>query len=121
MGNFEAFIDDYMTYKTREFTAKQTTVGLASVIAAGTGTAIGVFSLIKLGLFVASVGSSVIPGINALGAPLGIMVPPYMIMHGLRAVARDNSWSQLDQSTRFNIIAGVCFIERFITLDFNNL
>lgn len=118
MKNFEAFISDYMEYRSSFFSVSQTTTGVAAILAAAGGGVLGVFGLIKLGLIIVSVSTSVIPGINALLAPLGIYVSIPMIKYGVMALARDDSWSRLDKTTRMNIIAGIVFFKDLLRLIF---
>ena len=118
MGNVEAFLEDYVTYRTRKFSKWQATQGAASIIFAATGVALTGYALFQLGTFVFC---TVIPGLQGIAAAIGVTLTPQVIAYGVRSLAQDDSWSQMDFDTRMNIIAGIDSFRRVISLDISGL
>ena len=118
MGNFEAFLEDYVKYRTKKFSKWQATQGAASIIFAATGVALGAYALWQLGTFVFC---TVIPGLQGIAAAIGITLTPQVIACGIRSIAQDDSWSKMDYDTRMNIIAGIEFFRKVLSLDISGL
>ena len=118
MGNFEAFIGDYMEYKNRRFTTSEKSKGIVAIVAAATGTVLGIWGLISLTTLLTSMA---IPGINLISGALGVTITPAMIFQGLKIIAKDDSWSKMDHQSRMNIIAAIVFFQCLFTLDISSL